>query len=263
MCVNEAIQKHKSTKGLAASMAKKKAPMEISVKMDKKIWHTYVVNIGEEFMINTTWVVHDEEHLSFCIGEIREIYGKKKNLVVGLCADTSHRYGGGLYNYTGKAKDDPFQLLQLCVGSHCILYNLDDVNYSRRGFMTNIKHKVLKGFLYDKYTTVVGVGIKEVAEKLERETGVIIKNPVELRKLAEAGKSLKGNNVSGSKLADLAKLVLGEHMQFVKPKKTTWWSDKDDAYGDPLLSKDLIMYATVEAFLAYEIGSKLLRCSYR
>lgn len=124
MCVNEAIQKHKNTQGLAASMAKKKGPMEISVKMDKKIWHTYVVYIGEEFMINTTWVVQDEEHLSFCIGEIREIYGKKKNLVVGLCADTSHRYGGGLYNYSGKAKDDPFQLLQLCVGTWESLHSL-------------------------------------------------------------------------------------------------------------------------------------------
>ncbi|KAM3685563.1 hypothetical protein ACB094_11G129800 [Castanea mollissima] len=194
--------------------------------------------------------------------EIREIYGKKKNLVVGLCADTSHGYGRGFSNYKGMAREAPFQLLQLCVGSHCLLYNLDDVNYSRRSF-TGTKHKVLKGFLYDKYTTVVGVGIKEVAQKLERETGVTIKNPVELRKLAEAEKSLKGNDVSGSKLADLAKRVLGEHMHFVKPKKTTWWSDKYDEYGDPLLSNDVIKYATVEAFLAYEIGSELLRCSYR
>jgi hypothetical protein len=59
------------------------------------------------------------------------------------------------------------------VSNHCLLYDLDRS-------IPNSLPKVLKDFFYNSHTTVVGVGIKEVAEKLEKERGLIIKRQVEL-----------------------------------------------------------------------------------
>ena len=104
----------------------------------------------------------------------------------------------------GKAKDAPLELIQLCVGSHCLLYYLEPVNnysYKKRSI-----HKLLKDFLYDSQITVVGVGIKEVVERLGKERGLFTKSWVELRELAGAEeKCSKGNNFSRPKLAALAK----------------------------------------------------------
>ncbi|KAK4572741.1 hypothetical protein RGQ29_030959 [Quercus rubra] len=168
----------------------------------------------------------------------------KNSIVVGLCADRIHGYTGG--RCKGKAKDAPLELIQLCVGSHCLLYYLEPVNnysYKKRSI-----HKLLKDFLYDSQITVVGVGIKEVVERLGKERGLFTKSWVELRELAGAEeKCSKGNNFSRPKLAALAK----------EPDGLIWWSEM---YYD-VLSNYVVMYATVEAFLPCRIGSKLLRCS--
>ena len=52
-------------------------------------------------------------------------------------------------------------------------------------------------------------------------------------------------------------MVLGEEMDFVKPAKIKWW---DAPYPNRglFLSDDLVKYATVEAFLLSQMGTKLI-----
>jgi hypothetical protein len=73
--------------------------------------------------------------------------------------------------------------------------------------------------------------------------------------MAETKKSLKENNFSRRDLTALAKVVLCEEMHFVKPNNITWLGWDDEIVS---LSHDVVKYATVEAFLAYKMGSKLL-----
>ena len=121
--------------------------------------------------------------------------------------------------------------------------------------------RVVRDFLYDNRTVVVGVGIEQIAKKLEKEKeddGLIIRKRVELRK--EADKFFPGNNFERCSLEELAKVVLGGEVVFVKPKKMKWWDDQRNGYRREL-SKEMIKYASVEAFLACKMGSNLLKDS--
>ena len=126
--------------------------------------------------------------------------------------------------------------------------------------------RVVRDFLYDNRTVVVGVGIEQIAKKLEKEKeddGLIIRKRVELRK--EADKFFPGNNFERCSLEELAEVVLGGEVVLVKPKKMKWWDDQRTefafGYGHHKHSKEMIKYASAEAFLACKIGSNLLKDS--
>lgn len=230
--------------------------MEINIEREGNTkgpyYQIYTVTLGNK-AITTTWV-RSESDLKEWIRMIQVVYGKRNrhDIVVGFSADRSCNYANGNYSYKkGSCKDDPFELLQLCVGCHCLLYNLE-------GNDSNLCPRVLKDFFYDRHTIVVGVGIEKLVNKLQKENnGLLIPRLVELRELAGAETGGQGNDFSRYNLGKLANEVLGGEMgQFVKPNKMIWW-EQGNIWR--FLSDDLVKYATVEAFLACEMGSKLLK----
>ncbi|XP_027152438.1 uncharacterized protein LOC113752524 [Coffea eugenioides] len=166
--------------------------------------------------------------------------------IIGLSVDCSLHYKNGTnksFDYP-KKEDHPIEILQLCIGNQCLIYEAVDSYHS---FLSKKDvPKALKDLLSDARFVVVGVGMEEVAKKLESQLGLKISQPRELRTMA----GFSGKKCS---LEKLAKRVLGGDWK--KPSSMSWW--KDGIIGG--LSDDKIKYGTVEAFLAYEMGKKLLK----
>lgn len=152
------------------------------------------------------------------------------------------------------SKDNPYDLLQLCAGNQCLLYELDP---------SHPIPKILKDFIHD--SRIFGVGIEAMAKELEREVGLTMRKPVELRKLAEKSKEISVGYVDFRRknLEQLGRIVLGGEAEMARPRKMKW--QIHDKYGpkpwdyDVRLSDDMIKHASIDAFLACKMGTKLLK----
>ena len=108
---------------------------------------------------------------------------------------------------------------------------------------------------------MVGVGIDRLAKKLEEENEILIPKTVELRRLAaeqvedgaEPGKALKVEKCS---IGELGRVVLGEEVDYLRPTKIRW---RENGTNWGPFSNDLVKCSTAEAFLAAQIGAKLLK----
>ena len=131
---------------------------------------------------------------------------------------------------------------------------------------------MLKDFLHDAGATVVGVGIDKVAKNMEKHNGWVLPKLVELQDLAaQAQKARMTTTTTTTKdgqttidfsrfsVAKLARVVLGEDMNLVKPSKIKWWAAAPQSHHYPrFLTDDMVKYATVEAFLASQMGIRLI-----
>lgn len=252
--------------------------MEITIEEFSKEPNEFVVRVDGRFTVNTTWADSDSD-LKRWIQRIQKIYRKKirnRSLVVGLCADRSLSYanGTGFYSKLGRSlKDEPYELIQICVERHCVLRALNSMGCLYENWFP----KPLKDFLHDNGVTVVGVGIDKLGEKMAKDYGWLMPNrAVELRDLAA---ELRKGNMQGTAnnssedgdqtsridirrfgLARLARVVLGEEVNFVKPVKITWCNSNSqwNPYEPVRLTNDMIKYASVEAFLTSYMGTTLL-----
>lgn len=152
------------------------------------------------------------------------------------------------------SKDNPYDLLQLCAGNQCLLYELDP---------SHPIPKILKDFIHD--SRIFGVGIDAMAKELERQVGLTMRKPVELRKLAEKSKEISVGFVDFRRknLEQLGRIVLGGEAEMARPRKMKWYMH--DRYGpkpwdyDFRLSDEMIKHASIDAFLACKMGTKLLK----
>ncbi|KAL3510587.1 hypothetical protein ACH5RR_029988 [Cinchona calisaya] len=167
------------------------------------------------------------------------------NNIIGFSADSSLHYRNGNYIsiFMRNTKEFPFEILQLCVGNHCLVYEFESHKYIPRA---------LKEFLSDDRFKVVGIGMEEVANKIEGQLGLKISQPRDLRTMATKAHDVRGDYYCKFSLEKLARRVLGGEWR--KHAPIDW--RKDDG---TTLSDDKIKYGTVEAFLAYDMGKKLLK----
>ncbi|KAL5559670.1 hypothetical protein UlMin_035881 [Ulmus minor] len=217
----------------------------------------YYVDVGQ-VRITTTWAT-EEYQIKEWVSDVNKIYRKrgsprKNQFVLALAADRSLYYPHGELVFN----EAHFELLQLCIGVHCLLINLQPWD--------KWNPKSLRDFLNSFGLKVVGVGIEEVAEKLEKHHRFVMPPVIELQELVEKNEDViinKGimdnsketkRDLSEYNIANLAKIVLGEEINFVKPLNMWWWSE--DYYH---LSDDLVKFATLETFLVSQMGLKLLK----
>ncbi|XP_019164356.1 PREDICTED: Werner Syndrome-like exonuclease [Ipomoea nil] len=141
-------------------------------------------------------------------------------------------------------EDNPAATLHLCVGKSCLIFQLLHKDYT--------PHSLL-AFLANPEFTFVGVGVRDDAEKLLRDHGLVVENVADLRWVA-AG-------VYGSEqfmrmgLKRMAWEVLGRVME--KPLEVTLsdWDAKT-------LTFPQIEYGSIDAFVSLEIGISLFLQSY-
>ncbi|KAI6689434.1 hypothetical protein NL676_026262 [Syzygium grande] len=238
--------------------------MEVQIEKDPSRKHVFDVIIGGKFFLAATVaggldgggdaVVKD------WVQQVQKSHRKGKKweaVVVGVSAERSRGYANAPYKpYMGTpgSKDNPYDLLQLCAGNQCLLYELHP---------SHPIPKVLKDFVHD--SRIFGVGMEAMAKELEREFGLAMRKPVELRKLAERSEEVSAGYVDFRRknLEQLARVVLGGEAEVARPRKMKWWNRYKYGPGerdyDLRLSDELIMHASIDAFLACKMGTKLLK----
>ncbi|KAK8509761.1 hypothetical protein V6N13_093610 [Hibiscus sabdariffa] len=150
--------------------------------------------------------------------------------------------------------DTPYELLYLCIGSHCLVYQLDDP----AGYFNYRPSKFLNPFFDDPKVVVVGTGIKAKAARLERDFAVKIKNAVDLNDLAVKGMKRDELDLGRYDLDRLAKAVLGKHMDVVRPKELEWFKERLPYCCHYVeMNERKVMFTTTDAYLCYRIGSQL------
>lgn len=159
-------------------------------------------------------------------------------------------------------KDQPYDILTLCVGSHCLIYHLDtreDVQFSR----DNAPNKSLRAFFENPRVLAVGIDMEAIARKMERVHGIVIKNAVDLRSMAVERLKEKGEPLDLARydLDKLAVTVLGKHVDVVRPEKKVEWYDDDSIYHCWWFERELrlekVQFATIDAYLCFLVGSEL------
>ncbi|XP_056693808.1 uncharacterized protein [Spinacia oleracea] len=241
--------------------------METKVQKDGE---SYLITIGDK-LITTTWA-RTESAAKKWISQVQKMYkknnkNKKQPMVVGLWADRSINYPNGRYTYwTTKSKfihkNHPYEVIILCAGDQCLMWEIE-VQLRKpydleSGYLLIQQPKILKDFLSNDRTTVVGVELNTMVKKLQNGTDFAIHKQVEIRDLVEAklGKiETQGEFAKKSNVWSLVKPVLGTEMEVVKPKQVPWFSEK----SRDVFSEELVKYGSIEAFLVAEMGSKLLK----
>ncbi|KAI3907878.1 hypothetical protein MKW92_029984 [Papaver armeniacum] len=111
--------------------------------------------------------------------------------------------------------------------------------------------KSLHRFLEDDNLRFVGLDVECVARKLEKEFDLSVKRAVDLRDLVAENYPQKEKEVKSLDLMGLAKIVL-RSKEIERPRDVTVsnWNQK-------YLTQPQIMYAVVDAYVAFQIGDEL------
>ncbi|KAF4396821.1 uncharacterized protein LOC115700805 [Cannabis sativa] len=216
------------------------------------------------FAVHTLWV-DTEDYARKWVMDMQKKIRKQRPIIVALCADRSYNYAdsGTMNHYKREHKDREYDLLQICIEDQCLVVKLD-----RRGGSgyDSFNCKALKEFLLDHRVTVVGVGLENLVERFAEDYGWEMPKIVDLRDLwaqaqaqSQAQVQQVRKNLNRFGIARLAKVVLGEEMNLVKPAKIQWWCRPYNYNNRPRFHSDeVIKYATVEAFLVFQMGTKLI-----
>lgn len=155
----------------------------------------------------------------------------------------------------------PYRAIALCLGGSRVLFYQEGSWHRRRKAP---KIAALRELLADRELSVVGIGMKSAAAKLEAEWGLRVERPIELRTAASRAfgkeavwipKHVRGAiAIEGLELEKLATLVLEGTRVEEKPRGIV-----DSDYGANNLTDEQIMYAARDAYLHFEIGLKCLR----
>ncbi|KAJ1689624.1 hypothetical protein LUZ63_013779 [Rhynchospora breviuscula] len=195
--------------------------------------NTFVVSIGN-YRIKTT-VTASYITASYWIDEILRFTGQWcKPVIVGLdiewCPPGRH----------GTSGENPVALLQLCVGSRCLLFQL--LHCER------IPDKLYEFFLDSRYR-FVGSDIKKDLEKLEDQYGLMAGSCWDdLRKLAE---NMGRPDLKGASLKKLMEEFVGLQLE-----KSFWIRTSD--WSRQVLDLQQIEYGALDAFASYQVGLQLV-----
>ncbi|KAF5788740.1 putative DNA helicase [Helianthus annuus] len=136
--------------------------------------------------------------------------------------------------------ENPIATLQLCVGRHCLIFQI---------LLATLIPESLVNFLGNPSYIFVGVGIENDVEKLRKDYGVEVAKTVDLRTLATDVYGVREFKKAG--LLQLARIVLGKEIN--KPKSVTM-----SRWDDQCLTLLQVQYASVDAFLSFQIGMILI-----
>ncbi|KAL2895774.1 Werner syndrome ATP-dependent helicase [Bienertia sinuspersici] len=174
-----------------------------------------------------SWIRHTEHIHHFHI----------RRLIVGLDIEWRPNFSKSDTNR------NPVAVLQLCVGHRCLVFH---IHYA------DVIPEELRGFLGNERYTFVGVGVGSDAMMLYEDFGLLVRNTVELPSLASV--RLNDPQLKYKGLLALGKEVLG--LKFNKSKKITLSN-----WSQPYLTPQQVCYATIDAFISFEIG-KCLRAAH-
>ncbi|XP_078151308.1 3'-5' exonuclease-like [Carex rostrata] len=191
---------------------------------------TYIVRaVNDEIRATVT---NSGEVVSDWIDDILRIHHRRLDrLIVGLDVEYWRPINlDGTYGWKAVA------LLQLCVGRRCLIFQLHCSDF--------IPDKLLD-FLRDDRFKFVGVGINGDAENLKQRNGIEVGHVMDLRHLA--AEHMERPAIRQWGLKKLAYKIM--RVQIQRPKMVILGN-----WGKRVLSKKQIEYATIDAFVSFEIG---------
>ncbi|KAJ8634153.1 hypothetical protein MRB53_027489 [Persea americana] len=215
------------------------------------LYDNYVVSICDDHSIYPTVATgyHSDAIIADWVAEIQRIFhGHRFFLLVGVRLDRQHnKLSSSSFNRQPQHKkkdpdDRPYTVLTLCVGSHCIVIFI--------GPEDEKLPKPFRYFMQNPGVFFVGVDMEKKRRKLAKDRGFLLPQVLDL--LPYAKKSL-GKKISPGGMHNVAEEVLGEKYGVEKPEMVRV---SNYEYGD--LTKEQVKYACIEAFLAFEVGKKVL-----
>ncbi|XP_027353232.1 Werner Syndrome-like exonuclease [Abrus precatorius] len=166
------------------------------------------------------------------LSDIRRLHHRRRrSLIVGL--DVEWRPN------THRNMNNPVATLQLCVGCRCVVFQILHAPFIPRSLIS---------FLSDANHTFVGVGIEEDVQKLLEFYSLGVANFVDLRSLAV--EKLGDPEMKNAGLRRLGLRVLG--LEIEKSKKIT-----RSKWDNLRLTTEQVQYASLDAFVSFEIGRRL------
>lgn len=211
-------------------------------------YQAYTVHVDDHRIL--TVVTFSDQILSKWLNDLLKATKNSNNnhpLLVAVSAECESKRG---------LRDGPYDILILCVASHCIMYHLPEGEAAP---------KSLRAFFENRRVVAVGMEMEAVARKLEREHGIAMKNAVDVRGLAVEGLKKEGEHLDLWRydLDKLAKTVLGKHVDVVRPlHKVDWYCFDYSHYywwWERELTLDKVQLVTVDSYLFFLLGSHLHR----
>ncbi|XP_043725508.1 Werner Syndrome-like exonuclease [Telopea speciosissima] len=190
---------------------------------------SYSVEVGGGVKVQTT-VVKTASMVDTFVGELKNLCAGNTKPIIGLDLE-----------WNSNSADPKVAILQLCVGTRCLIIQLRYLN---------VVPASLKNLISDPAVSFVGVGVTEDVAKLLKDYGIECKNAIELGPLA-ARVYGKTTEYAKKGLADLALEVVGFHMEKHPNVSCSNWDNET-------LTNEQIKYATIDAYASYLIGKKLL-----
>ncbi|XP_020098435.1 Werner Syndrome-like exonuclease [Ananas comosus] len=131
----------------------------------------------------------------------------------------------------------PIALLQLCVGSDCLIYQL---------LHRDAAHPPeLENFFKDPRFCFVGDAVNEHADRLLSEQGLLVRNTVDL---ADAvAERLRRPELRSARLDRLMREVMGAEIEMPEDVRLSSWQQR-------VLQPHQVAYACADAFISYQIG---------
>ncbi|KAJ1284622.1 hypothetical protein BS78_03G219000 [Paspalum vaginatum] len=184
-------------------------------------------------VIHTT-VTNSGDAVKLFLQEIRATTDPgSRPLVVGL--DTEWRIVFG----EDKKRTHRMAVLQLCVGRRCLVFQIVRANYIPA---------VLGAFLACPDHRFVGVAVEGDVKRLRDDCGLAVANAVDLRHLA--AEVLARPELRKAGLKTLTREVMGVVIDKEKEVTMSKW--------DRHLTMEQVQYASIDAFVSYEVGRRLL-----
>ncbi|KAH7853452.1 hypothetical protein Vadar_002588 [Vaccinium darrowii] len=220
----------------------------------------YTVRVGSHRILTIATLCHDTA--TKWIKEVEKFYRNKPGpFLVGLSTSTDTEKTKYYGCKSTDPKKIPYDLIQLCIGSNCLIYQLpnSDNYYAPIAF---------ESFFANPNVIAVGVDMASVAKKLYWNHDIQVLNKMDVNELAV--KAVKG--AGGKKeypglercRLDLAvEAVCGRDVYVVRPgKEVKWYVEKDDPRlfwkRTEELTIEKVKYATLDAYFSYRVGVEAL-----
>ncbi|PIA60896.1 hypothetical protein AQUCO_00300425v1 [Aquilegia coerulea] len=189
------------------------------------------------------------------ISEVQKLYRKNKNtfpLIVSLCVDSESMN----YYYSRKrlSNNPPYNVIALCIGSHCLLYSLPEGFYYDKSYDVKDIPKPLQEFLADSKAIFVGMDIGDVSKKLEKDQMLKVERCVDIRRLGEEVLGYPIWHMKEFSFDEIVKKMLDKRMEIERLEICDNWYDLESKQYD--INKEYVKYLTVDAFFVYEMAVK-------
>jgi hypothetical protein len=198
----------------------------------------YTVNLhGNEIKVTVTAVASVVRKWLNAALFFRRRYIHQNRLIVGLGVQ-----------WTPGGRDPPADTLQLCIGRRCLIFQLAHANY----IPTN-----LRNFLLNPNNTFVGFWNHSDRRKLESSVDEIkmYRDPLDLRLYAAAEDEDDDENLARASVDEIVEKCLGYEVEQSGEIARSDWDDK-------ILSDEQVVYASVDAYCAFQIGKNVKAWKY-